>query len=168
MIFKASFDKTVWIITCVVAALFLGLTFIPSFLGKEEVVVAIYLGVVLALIYLITFGFCTLSYKITEDELIVNRPFYNACFKRDKIKDVEVIDENQITGSIRTLGNGGIFGYTGYFANFKLGKMFWYLTRKDKLVLVRLYNNEKIVLSPNEPEKFVERFKTDLSISAPY
>lgn len=139
----------------------MGLTFVPYFLGEQEKTVSIYLGAALALIYLITFGFRPTSYRITEDELIVNRPFYNACFKRSKIEYVALITESEISGAIRTFGNGGIFGYTGYFANFKFGNMFWYLTRKDKLVLVKLHNNAKIMLSPDEPEKFVERFRKD-------
>lgn len=36
--------------------------------------------------------------------------------------------------------------------------MTWYATRKDKTVLVQIINNKKIILTPDELEKFVANF----------
>ncbi len=66
-----------------------------------------------------------------------------------------MLDKEKIGWAIRTFGVGSLFGYYGKFANTKLGSMTWYATRKDKTVLVRTIDNKKIILTPDEPEKFV-------------
>lgn len=38
--------------------------------------------------------------------------------------------------------------------------MKWYATRRNKTVLVSTVNNVKIILTPDEPEKFVAEFNT--------
>ena len=61
-------------------------------------------------------------------------------------------------GVIRTFGVGGLFGYYGQFYNSKIGSMTWYATRQNNTVLVRTIDNKNIVLTPDEPEKFVANF----------
>jgi hypothetical protein len=68
------------------------------------------------------------------------------------------LDKEKIGWAIRTFGVGGLFGYYGKFANTKLGSMTWYATRKDRAILVRTIDNKKIILTPDEPEKFVADF----------
>lgn len=106
-------------------------------------------------VYFIAFAFRPINYVLTKDELIVRRPLLNAHIKRADIKSAELIERNKITGSIRTFGVGGFFGYYGNFANFSLGRMTWYATRKDKPVLIKTIDNKKIIFTPNDPDKFV-------------
>ena len=46
----------------------------------------------------------------------------------------------------------------GKFANTKVGNMTWYATRRNKTVLLKTIDNKKIILTPDEPEKFVANF----------
>ena len=54
----------------------------------------------------------------------------------------------------------GLFGYYGNFSNFSIGRRTWYATRRDKPVLVKTINNKKIIVTPNEPERFVSELSS--------
>lgn len=113
----------------------------------------------LLLIYLVPFAFRPDNYVLTIDKLIVQRPLSDVKINRSEIKSVEQIDKEKFIHTFRTLGVGGLFGYFGKFANTELGSMTWYATRRDKTVLVTTIDNKKIVLTPDNPEEFVENFK---------
>jgi hypothetical protein len=109
----------------------------------------------LLLIYFIAFAFRPIYYNLTADKLTIHRLFTDVKIDRNQIKSVELLDKEKISWSIRTFGVGGLFGYYGKFANTNLGSMTWYATRKDRMVLVRTINNRKIILTPNDPAKFI-------------
>lgn len=117
--------------------------------------VPIYTTIACLFIYLLAFAFRPINYVVTKDEIIVRRLIRDVHIKRTDIVSVELVERNKITGAIRTFGVGGLFGYYGNFANFSLGRMTSYATRKDKPVLVKTIDNKKIILTPNEPDKFV-------------
>jgi hypothetical protein len=97
---------------------------------------------------------------VTDDELIVHRPLVNVYIKRSDIRSVELIDKKRIKGSFRIFGVGGLFGYFGGFSNFSIGRMTWYVTRRDKPVLVTTINGKKIIVTPDESDKFVAEFNS--------
>lgn len=107
------------------------------------------------LIYVTAFIFRPLRYSITAEELIIHRPLWNVRLKRSRIRSAVLVDKSLVQGSIRTFGVGGLFGYFGEFANFAVGRMTWYGTRMDRIVLVTTVFKKKIILSPNEAERFV-------------
>jgi hypothetical protein len=120
--------------------------------------VPIYTTVALLLIYFIAFAFRPINYNLTNDKLIIHRLFMDVKIDRANIKSVELIDKEKIGWSLRTFGVGGLFGYFGNFANIKMGRMTWYATRKDRTVMVLTSNNKKIILTPDDPAKFVADF----------
>lgn len=160
MIYKTSMSNLVKGITTGVAILFTIIIIaqysIITNAGRNG---TFYTAVALLLIYFITFSFRPVNYKITNGHLIIHRLFTDVKIERDNIKSVELIDKNKIHGAIRIFGVGGLFGYFGNFANFEMGKMTWYATRKDRTVLINTKNGKKIILTPDEPEKFVAAFK---------
>jgi len=156
MTYKTSLDKTAIVITICVTILFaviIGGQY--SIIKDAGRAIPIYTTTACLLIYFMAFAFRPINYVVTKDELIVSRPLLNVHIKRADIKSVELIERNKITGSIRTFGVGGLFGYYGNFANFSLGRMTWYATRKDTPVLVKIIDNKKIIFTPNDPDKFV-------------
>ena len=161
MTYKTSLDKTALVITIGVTILF------AIIIGGQYVIIKdagraipIYTTTACLMIYFIAFAFRPINYVVTKDELIVRRLFLNVHIKRAEIKSAELIERNKITGSIRTFGVGGLFGYYGNFANFSLGRMTWYATRKDKPVLVKTINNKKIIFTPNDPDNFVNELNS--------
>ncbi len=161
MTYKTSLDKTAIAITIGVTILFaviIGGQY--SIIKDAGRAIPIYTTTACFLIYFIAFAFRPINYVVTKEEIIVSRPILNVHIKRSDIKSVELIERNKITGSIRTFGVGGLFGYYGNFANFSLGRMTWYATRKDKPVLIKTLDNKKIIFTPNEPDKFVSELNS--------
>jgi Bacterial PH domain len=161
MTYKTSLDKSAMAITICVTILFaviIGGQY--SIIKNAGRAIPIYTTTACLLIYFLALGFRPISYVVTKEKIIVRRPLLNVHIKRTDIKSVELIERNKITGSIRTFGVGGLFGYYGNFANFSLGRMTWYATRKDKPVLVKTIDNKKIIFTPNEPDKFVNELNS--------
>jgi hypothetical protein len=57
---------------------------------------------------------------------------------------------------------GGAFGYFGKY-NTELGKITWYGTRRDKIVLITKKDKTKIVLTPDLWDEFTEQFEREAS-----
>jgi hypothetical protein len=156
MEYKASLDKTAILITIAVTLLFaVIITGQYSFIRDEGRESAIFTTAACLLVYGISYLFRPTGYTITSGELVIHRPIGKVRLKREEIKRVELVERNQVSGSIRTFGVGGLFGYYGHFANFNLGRMTWYATRRDHPVLVRTVLGKKIVLTPDNREAFV-------------
>ncbi len=160
MLYKTSLDKTAKVITvlftlsfaCIIAAQFL-------INDNNHPYRSLYVIIILLILYGFAFVFHPTAYKVTSDLLIIYRPIGNVRIKKADIQNIAVIDENEISNAVRTFGVGGVFGYYGCFANYHLGSMTWYATRRDKAVLITTNDNKKIVVTPNEPASFVAAFK---------
>ena len=157
MTYNTSLDNVTKAITIGITILFATIIIGQYSIIKDATASAtpIYTTVGLLVIYFIAFAFRPIKYSLTNDNLIVHRLFSKVKIERSKIKSVELLDKEKLSWSIRIFGVGGFFGYFGKFANAKLGTMTWYATRKDSIVLVEMLNNKKIILTPDEPEKFV-------------
>ena len=157
MLFKASLDKTAVGITIFITALFAFIAGALSIVNvNTDAAHPIYVDIILLIIYCLAFAFRPAGYKITGDTLIICRPISNVQINRTDIKKVEMLDNKELSGTIRTFGVGGLFGYYGFFANYTLGSMTWYATRRDKGVLITTINNKKIVVTPDEQAAFVD------------
>ena len=160
MTYKASLDKTATIITIAVTVLFaviIGGQY--AFISDSGRYVPIYTTTACLLIYFFAFAFRPIEYVVTVDELIVRRLLFDVRIMRDDIKTVELIDREKIRGSFRIAGVGGLFGYYGGFTNSSLGFMTWYMTRRDRPVLVKTMDNKKILFSPDDPIQFVSELR---------
>lgn len=156
MKFIASLDKLAKTITISLTALFTLIMAFPYFLDSTYVTESETLGITLFLLfmYLGLFIFRPISYSITDQEVVIHRPFKNIKISRKDIESVELLDKNFSENTFRTNGVGGAWGYFGTFSHSSIGDMTWYVTRRDKLVLLRILGNKKIVLSPDEVEGF--------------
>lgn len=156
MIFKASMDKLAKGVTVVVTLLFLALI-IGQFTIINEVGITVSVGIIglLVAIYAITFLLHPVNYRVDTNVIIIHRPLNDIRINKDSIKSVQILEEGVLRWSVRTFGVGGLFGYFGSFANSKLGNMTWYATRRNKAVLIQT-TDKKIIVTPNEPEKFVQ------------
>jgi hypothetical protein len=149
-LYKASLDKTAIIITILVGLLF-GALIVFDFILP--------LAIFLIIIYLICFYLKPLRYEITEDEIIIRRLIKSVRISRSDVESLKLLDKSALKGTVRTFGVGGLFGWYGKFANSQLGDMTWYVTRRDKIVLINTSEGKKILISPDEAESFVTEFK---------
>ena len=159
MTYKTSLDNFAKVVTIVTTILFAAIIVGQFSLIKDEGrSVPIFTTIILLLIYFGTFLFRPISYKLTDDKLIIHRPLSDIKIIRAEIQNVEQLDKEKLSWAFRVFGVGGLFGYWGKFSNTKLGSMTWYATRRNNAVLVTTIYNKKIILTPNEPEKFVIEF----------
>ena len=161
MEFKTSLDKLAKVVTVVVTILITGiivlqLIFIQDF-GIASSIITI---TTLLVSYLIGFMFRPISYVILDGLLVIHRPLLDIKIEFNEIKNVEILDSQELKGSFRTFGVGGLWGYWGSFANTRIGAMKWYATRMSNAVLITTVSNKKIVLTPDDPELFVEKLKS--------
>jgi hypothetical protein len=158
MTYTTSLDNLAKAITAGVTLLFVYIIILQYPVAPGERVGPFFLSVVLLLIYGITYAFRPISYFLTNEQLIIHRPIADVKIDRRQVKSVELLEEGKLRWSVRVFGVGGLFGYYGKFANAKLGGMTWYATRRNKAVLVLTMENKKIILTPDEPERFVGEF----------
>lgn len=164
MRYSASLDKTTKIITSAITILFVGIlvyelrTFTAGEWGGFIISTAI-----LAITYASAYIYRPTGYTVTEHELIVHRPINNVRYDRETVESVQVIVKKDLQFTIRTFGVGGLWGYYGHFYNSVYGKMRWYITRRDHLVLIKTANKKTILLSPDD----IDSFTNELNSVAP-
>ncbi len=73
---------------------------------------------------------------------------------------VEPAAPGLLYGSLRTMGNGGLFGYYGGFWKKGVGNYLLYATRSDRFVSID--NGKKYFLTPDDPELFIEEVRRSL------
>jgi hypothetical protein len=120
--------------------------------------VVISTAVFLLFVYMTAYIYRPLNYELNGEALIINRPLKRVIIPRQDIEYVEPMDDDAMKGTIRLFGVGGFFGYYGVFVNSRQGRMTWYATRKNNMILVKTRSNEKIVLTPDEPVDFLRQF----------
>ncbi len=102
------------------------------------------------------------GYVITETTLFIQRFLWHSRIDLSELRSFE-IDPDAMSGSMRTLGNGGLFCIAGYFRNKKLGKYRAFAT-DPKLSVVLHFTDRTIVVTPDNPEQFVSALREIVAV----
>lgn len=94
-------------------------------------------------------------YVLTADTLYVQRPGWVTRIDLDGLESVAA-DAHAMVGSKRLLANGGLFVFAGRFRNPVLGVYRALVNDPHRAVVLR-WPDRRIVISPDEPERFVRR-----------
>lgn len=97
--------------------------------------------------------FVVRGYRITPDAILVRRSFWDTRLPRAGLKSA-TFEPGAMRGSLRTFGNGGFFSFTGWYWNRRLRTYHAFVTDLRRTVVLR-YESRTIVLSPENPEKFL-------------
>jgi len=156
MEYKASFDTLTKVIT-------MGMIVLLAVIGQRSVkailvaqgditTILIHSGVLLFFVAIIIGGylFSTQKYLVDNNDLIIKRPIGDRKISIADIEEIRLIGEGNMTGTIRTFGNGGLFGYYGKFYNRTFGSMTLYTTQRANRVFIRTKGGSKIVISPDD------------------
>jgi len=160
MKFEASLDTLAKVasMTIVVVDIVLGLLAFKDYLGGHETasIRLEFLTPFLALggISLLCFLFAPISYTLTEKELIINRPLLSRKVDLTELIRIRKVSKEEMSGTIRTLGVGGLFGYYGKFANDLFGEMNYYVTQRKNYLVLITKEKDVLVLSPNDETLF--------------
>jgi hypothetical protein len=104
-------------------------------------------------------GYAPREYRITEQDVSIERGFGPKRIPLDSITTVERLEPDALRGTWRVAGIGGLFCLHGWFRNKQLGEFFMSATRSDRLVLIRTAT-QRFVLTPDSPDDFVETLRS--------
>jgi len=113
------------------------------------------LGVALALILSLlgSFLFAVTGYAVDENALHIERPLFAT---RVPLADLQRVwfDPDACKGSLRLFGNGGLYSFTGFFRNKKLGIYRLFGTDLRRAVVLML-SQRTVVITPADPDAFI-------------
>ena len=107
---------------------------------------------------LVSWGFAPGGYTVDAARVTVLRPFGNVAVERASVTAVRGFEDADSAGLMRTAGNGGLFGYYGWYKSDRLGSHKWYVTDRERMVLVETRDGA-LVMSPGDPARFIEAAK---------
>ncbi|MBI2927505.1 MAG: hypothetical protein HYY24_17555 [Verrucomicrobia bacterium] len=97
------------------------------------------------------------GYELAGRELLIRRLLWTTRIWLEGLRSVEA-DPEAVRRSIRLCGNGGLFGFTGWFWNKQLRTHRVLVTDPKRAVVLRL-SQRTLVVSPDDPERFVRDVK---------
>ena len=107
--------------------------------------------------------FAVTGYRLCHDELWIDRPGRTTRVSLDGLKRVEAIP-GVMAWSLRTLGNGGLFAFCGYFRNRALGPYQAFVTDGSRTVVLS-FDRRTVVVSPEPVNHFVTSLKRSRRLS---
>jgi hypothetical protein len=111
-----------------------------------------------------TLLFIVSGYTLTASALQIVRPLWTTNFALADLVSVAG-DAEALQGALRLFGNGGLFSITGIFWKRKVGLFHAYATDPGRAVIVR-FKRRTIVVSPDDPQRFIVRLRTHLANAA--
>lgn len=96
------------------------------------------------------------EYQVQPEGISVRRFAGTKLFRQENVLHIRKMNADETKGLIRTFGNGGLFGYTGRYHSPAIGHQRWYCSRRTGLVVIELKAGIPVILSPEDPEGFVE------------
>lgn len=130
----------------------------------DTTTILIHSGVILFLFatLVVSYLFSTQNYLIDNHEFIIKRPIGERRILIADIAEIRLVEGNDMTGTIRTFGNEGLFGYYGKYHNKTFGSITLYTTQKANRVFIRTKSGSKIIISPDDLS-LVDKLKSELS-----
>ena len=151
--FAAPWDDLVKGVTICIFALIIFLAIVFSFVVNNLSILAVIL-VLYGAVVVIPYFWSPKSYIVADHKIVVKR----------LIGDFEITAAKKperwkwTWWGIRLFGSGGFYGYYGYFSFKGLGRVYMHATNRNNLVLIRDAKDKRFLLSPSEPEKFIQLF----------
>lgn len=108
--------------------------------------------------------FTVRGYELAGSELRIQRLLWSTAVDLGGLQSVGA-DPAAMRGSIRTFGNGGLFSFSGWYRNKKLGSYRAWVTDHRNAVVLEL-PGRTLVVSPSEPAAFVERVRQLTGVGA--
>jgi hypothetical protein len=156
MDYTASYDSLTKGMTAGVILLFIVIGCLPLWpafanqADQQPAIVGILIGLLFIAILAGSYIFSTQRYTLSGKDLIIRRVIKDVVIHVEDITEIRPLDRSELSGAIRTFASGGLFGYFGKFYSTSLGHMTWYVTQRNKVVLIRTSKGSKIIISPDD------------------
>lgn len=152
MIYKFRRDKQA-VSTAVVMALFaIFIICEVCFVAEEDMWVRILCHIIILPIFLL--GLRTPRYVYIEKGLIIVKYYLGRKILAD-IASVRRVTKDELAGSVRLMGNNGLFGYTGWHRKKGIGTYYLMAVNWEELALVTLENGKLYVI--NYPQELLDK-----------
>lgn len=145
MQFRASYDTTTKVISAAVFILFLMIAADTRSLITEGI---------FALLFLAAYAWSPVGYEIADGNVVIRRLIGNVRIPVSGIREVKIATSDDLSGSLRLFGSGGLFGYYGLFRSSTLGSSNWYVTDRGRAVVLAGDSGTAIV-SPDDRAGFI-------------
>jgi hypothetical protein len=156
--FGAPWGKLLYAMTAIGCILLIGVPVMVLVMMQGDEDAPAYLGPMMVfffpLVLLITALFSVRSFDVHQDSIRVKRLFWHTVLPYQGLESVTV-DPEAMKGSIRTMGNGGLFSFSGRYRSRKLGGYRALVTDMKNSVILR-YGTHTVVVTPEYPEEFAD------------
>ena len=162
--FRAPWGKVLRAATLISVALLTGLA-VSGLLayGRAPAYVSLLLISLPPAILLGALPFMIRGYVLTENAIVVRRLGWRTQLPLAGLTSIAG-DAEAMRGSLRLLGNGGLFSFSGEFWNRRLGRFRALATDPQRAVVLR-YSRRTVVITPHDPQQFIMRARTVLKTS---
>lgn len=116
----------------------------------------------LLLVTLFSYLLSPLGYSLDGENLTIDRKMKPIVIPLKDISRMEPAAAETLSGSLRLLGNDGLWGCYGKFSNAGLGEYNLYIRSRKTLVLIECAS--KYVIAPERPQEFLQNLQ--LAITA--
>lgn len=90
---------------------------------------------------------------VDGDSVGVKRLIGRVDIPLESVASATPVHSGMLSGSIRTFGSGGAFGYLGHFRNDALGEYEMYITENKNMLLIEQKDGRKIIFNFDDPEE---------------
>lgn len=149
--FSAPWSKSLFLITSLATVLLVGATIGLIRNGRGT---PWWVALFPVILVGVTALFTIRGYSLTANAVLVRRLLWETRLPLTGLTSASY-EPDAMRGSFRTFGNGGLFSFTGYFRNERLGAYRALVTDPRRTVVLR-FPSRTLVLSPSEPEEFVQ------------
>lgn len=158
--FSAPWSRSLRLATAASVAVLLAVMLAGLLMGPRQLLVwqvamvGVPLGVLLSAL-----PFMVRGYVLTETHIEVRRLGWSTVLPLAGLIAVTGEPEG-LHGSLRLFGNGGLFGFSGWFWNRRIGRFRAYATDPGRVVLLRYRDGKKVVVTPHDVQHFIVRVRT--------
>lgn len=156
MRFNASLDKLSKLVTAIIAITSLVLIVVGVIKMQEDAQLLIFPISLLSVTLFITFLYAPLGYEINPHNISIIRRVNSFVIPRSEILSIEPLSDDEMGRAWRLFGNGGMFGYTGWFSSSKQGRMRWFVSQRKNYIAITLQNHKKYIVSPDDVDGFMQ------------
>jgi len=168
----ASYDRLASIITMSISIGLITLTlfsyylilFSPPSSPALGITAVTFITVITTITLSVPYLFSPIGYNLTSTELIIQRPIKSILIPYNRITEIEKL--KWLWKGVRLGGSGGLYGYLGLFYFFGAGKVWMYVTNKNKMLLVKCINDKQYAISPNSLD-FLAEAKIKIATNRP-
>lgn len=157
--YGAPFSRLLWMISVLATVLLIlvpviGLVLLPP--GAPGIS-RILLTIVPLLVLAGALPFMIRGYRIEPRCLLIRRLGWSTRVSLDELESADV-DSTAMKYSLRLMGNGGLFSFTGLYWNRRLGRYRAFVTDPSRAVVLKL-GGRTVLVSPDSPDDFARALR---------